>query len=73
MDHIRGRDLFDYFVQDRIYEKPYKHHVAKQIAKEVILGLHELHECGLLHKDIKLENIVLDESRIKQSGKPTRI
>jgi len=68
MEHVKGRDLFDYFVQDKIYEKPYKVHVAKQIAQELIKGLDELHSQGLVHKDIKLENIVLDESKYKQSG-----
>ncbi|CAD7963267.1 unnamed protein product [Amoebophrya sp. A25] len=68
MEHVKGRDLFDYFVQDKIYEKPYKIHVAKQIARELVMGMDEMHSHGLVHKDIKLENIVLDESRVKQQG-----
>ena len=69
MEHVKGRDLFDYFVQDRIYEKPYKIAVARQIARELVSGLVELHDNGLCHKDIKLENIVLDETRAKQTGR----
>jgi serine/threonine protein kinase len=68
MEHVKGRDLFDYFVQEKIYGKSYKLPVAKQIARELISGLDELHGSGLIHKDIKLENIVLDESKIQQTG-----
>ncbi|CAD7963740.1 unnamed protein product [Amoebophrya sp. A120] len=68
MEHVKGRDLFDYFVQDKIYEKAYKIPLARQIAKELVQGMDELHSQGLVHKDIKLENIVLDEARIKQQG-----
>jgi len=68
MEHVKGRDLFDYFVQDKIYEKPYKISLARQIARELVQGMDELHSQGLVHKDIKLENIVLDEARVKQQG-----
>ena len=31
MEFVRGRDLFDYFVQDKVYEKPYKLQIVTQI------------------------------------------
>lgn len=68
MEYVRGRDLFDYFVQDKVYEKSYKLDVVRQIAYDLIKGLQEFHALGLVHKDIKLENIVLDESEKAQTG-----
>ena len=68
MEFVRGRDLFDYFVQDKVYEKPYKLQIVTQIWRDLIGGLLELHQTGMIHKDIKLENVVLDESKRKQEG-----
>merc|ERR1712085_13598 len=73
MDHVQGRDLFDFFVQSRIYEKistglsssstsRASRALVKNVAKELITGVKELHQIGLIHKDLKLENLVLDEA-----------
>ena len=40
----------------------------RAIAKDLMQGLHEFHSSGMVHKDIKLENIVLDESEQQQAG-----
>lgn len=68
MEYVRGRDLFDYFVQEKIYDKPYRLSIAKQLARQIIDGLAELHDNGLIHRDIKLENVVLDERNGPQTG-----
>lgn len=68
MERVVGRDLFDYFVQEKIYEKDYKLKLAKKMALIICQSLYELHCQGLIHKDLKLENIVLDESKQKQVG-----
>ena len=58
MERVIGRDLFDYFVQEKIYEKDYKLKLAKKMALIISQSLYELHSQGLIHKDLKLENIV---------------
>jgi len=68
MEHVNGRDMFDFFVQEKIYEKSYKLVVGKQIAKALVESLSEIHSIGLIHRDIKLENVVLDESKVAQTG-----
>lgn len=71
MERVKGRDLFDWFVQERIHERSYKHTLARDIAIQILLGLEQLHEAGLIHRDIKLENLVLDEAKLKQQGLKT--
>ena len=72
LEYVRGRDLFDFFVADRIYEKgeKYKSVLTRQLARDVVLSLREFHGCGLLHKDVKLENIVVDEGEREQGNSP---
>lgn len=71
MEKVKGRDMFDWFVQERIHERSYKHTMARDMAVHILLGLQQLHDAGLIHRDIKLENIVLDERKVKQQGLKT--
>lgn len=71
MEEVQGPDLFEYLQKEkhRIRERIYEH--TRQVASEVFLGLLAFHSYGLIHKDIKLENIVLDEaSPVKGSPFP---
>jgi serine/threonine protein kinase len=67
---VRGRDLFEYFIQEKPHEKGMKPCLAisRGLAKEISIALDRMHSMGVSHKDIKLENLVLDEDGGKQSG-----
>lgn len=59
MPFVHGGELFDYVVQKgRIEEKE-----TRKIVKQVLLGLLRLHELGVAHRDISLENILYDSDR----------
>jgi serine/threonine protein kinase len=35
MEYVRGRDLFEYFIQEKPHEKPYTLPLVRQIAKDI--------------------------------------
>lgn len=67
MEYVRGPDLFDfcakYKYQDPLLQSFYC--MARAIGFQTCKGLYQLHSAGFIHKDLKLENIALDE---KQQG-----
>jgi len=64
MEYFGGCDLFS-SLEDRSY-KPYSEQVAKEIFKQVFAAVTHCHQRGIAHRDIKLENILLDkDGRIK--------
>jgi serine/threonine protein kinase len=54
MEYLQGRDLFDH-INDHSLSTDEKIMVAKQIA----LGIKELHEADYVHRDLKPENIMV--------------
>lgn len=72
MEYVIGRDLFEYFIQEKPYERSYALDIAKQLAKSLCFALDKLHTMGIVHRDVKLENIVLDEEKYKQEGAELR-
>ena len=57
MELCAGGDLLTYVRKRRkLGEK-----VAKHFFKQIIEGLLHIHQKGILHRDIKLDNILLDE------------
>ena len=57
MELCSGGDLLTYVRKRRRISEP----VAKVIFKELMDGLKYCHEKGIVHRDIKLDNILLDE------------
>ena len=63
-EYIPTRELFSFLEDDK---KTFTEEEASETINELIKGLEALHELGLIHRDLKLENILL---RINSSGRP---
>merc|ERR1719326_411088 len=60
LESLQGGDLFDFFrvlTSDQLEPEMVEKEVKKIIAS-LLESLHHLHQQGLIHKDVKLENIV---------------
>jgi len=64
MEYVKGRDLFEYFIQEKPHNKGHQYamSISRGLAVEMVVGLAHMHQLGLAHRDIKLENLVLDEA-----------
>jgi len=57
MDYIPGGDMAYHLNQKgRFMEKEVRFFIA-----EIVLGLEHLHSCGVVYRDLKLENILIDK------------
>jgi serine/threonine protein kinase len=61
MEHINGMDAFDFFKQNLLLGKT-NPVLAKRILRDIASGLATLHESGFAHRDIKLDNVMLEFS-----------
>ena len=57
LELVNGGSLFDYVAKAGRFEEKYIRHYFKQLMD----GLGYLHSSGLAHRDLKLENILLDD------------
>ena len=53
-EQVKGPDLFDYIKQVKVDEMG-----LKEIMRKLLSGLGYLHSLGAVHRDIKLENIMI--------------
>ena len=59
MEYAPGGELFDYIVErSKIQEKP-----AAKFFSQIISGIEYLHKLNVVHRDMKPENLLLDENR----------
>jgi serine/threonine protein kinase len=68
LEYLEGLDLYDYCNKRnfKIGEKK-----AKEIVFQVALGLEHMHMYGIVHRDIKLENIMMTDDTELASPKIT--
>ena len=57
MPFVRGGELYKLFLN----EKRFPENVIKFYAAQIVLAVGELHKKGIMHRDLKLENILVDE------------
>ena len=58
MEHASKGILFDYIINSKVgLEEIY----AKVIFKKILLGVKAIHEAGICHLDLKIENIFMDQ------------
>ncbi len=57
MPFIRGAELYKYYKnKGRLPEDEVKFYIA-----QIVLGVGHLHEQGIAHRDLKLENVLIDD------------
>lgn len=57
MDYVNGMDLFDHIIsKSKLTEKE-----AQSVFIQIISGINYMHENGICHRDIRLENILVDK------------
>ncbi|CAD8166493.1 unnamed protein product [Paramecium octaurelia] len=56
MHHCKGGTLYDYLIENDLNLPEL---VTKEIMRKLLEGLHHLHKLGIMHRDLKLDNIML--------------
>ena len=59
LEYMQGKDLFDY-IQKRGFSLPERR--VQDLMYQIALGVKYMHEFGIVHRDLKLENIMMSDS-----------
>eukprot|EP01012_Entosiphon_sulcatum_P056359 TRINITY_DN80003_c0_g1_i1.p1 TRINITY_DN80003_c0_g1~~TRINITY_DN80003_c0_g1_i1.p1 ORF type:complete len:395 (+),score=66.47 TRINITY_DN80003_c0_g1_i1:31-1185(+) len=61
-DWVRGVNLREWFTERSRKKRPIPESLGRSILNGILQGLQELHAAGLAHRDVKPENIMLEET-----------
>jgi protein-serine/threonine kinase len=59
LEYASGGELFDYILNQRYLKDP----AARRLFAQLVSGVGYLHKKGIVHRDLKLENLLLDRNR----------
>ena len=59
LEYASGGELFDYILTHRYLKDP----AARRLFAQLVSGVGYLHKKGIVHRDLKLENLLLDRNR----------
>jgi protein-serine/threonine kinase len=59
LEYASGGELFDYILNHRYL----KDNAARRLFAQLVSGVGYLHKNGIVHRDLKLENLLLDRNR----------
>jgi protein-serine/threonine kinase len=59
LEYASGGELFDYILTHRHLKDP----AARRLFAQLVSGVGYLHKKGIVHRDLKLENLLLDRNR----------
>ena len=59
LEYASGGELFDYILNQRYLKDP----IARKLFAQLVSGVGYLHKKGIIHRDLKLENLLLDRNR----------
>ena len=62
LEYMEGKDLFDY-LHSRKFKIPEAR--ARELAQGICEGVKYMHQYGIIHRDLKLENIMMTDSSEK--------
>ncbi|CAK0890740.1 unnamed protein product [Prorocentrum cordatum] len=66
MERVEGRDLFE-----EVADQPMKHVDVREVIYQILEAVNAMHTAGRIHKDLKLENVMvdMDSPRAKKVGR----
>jgi protein-serine/threonine kinase len=59
LEYASGGELFDFILNHRYLKDP----AARRLFAQLVSGVGYLHKNGIVHRDLKLENLLLDRNR----------
>ena len=62
MPYIKGKDLYKNYCNYKQEKKQaFPEDTVKFYAAQIVLAIGELHSTGIVHRDLKLENVMIDD------------